>query len=287
MDYILLTAASVLQSGDFVLNKLYQRKYGTAPKKALAFNSLLGLFTAVIFTIINGGMHFAAFSCVLAGLTSMLVMSYSIIGFRFLKTGTLSAYTMFLMTGGMILPGIYGFLFLGEPLAFSTVSAITVIMIGVILNCTGGKIQKNQIIMCVSVFVLNGFVSICSKIHQTSTAFATVNTNEFIVWSGIFKFLMGGILYLFFKNEKADTGGAGFKPALLIIAGSALFSGFSYLLQLVGAVNLPATMLYPFVTGGCVIFSSIAAKLFFKERLSRRQIISIALCFGGTLLYLL
>ena len=59
-----------------------------------------------------------------------------------------------------------------------------------------------------------------------------------------------------------------------------------YFLQLIGAANLPASVLYPMVTGGSIIFSAIAGVIIFKEQLSRRQIISITLCFIGTLLFL-
>jgi multidrug transporter EmrE-like cation transporter len=40
------------------------------------------------------------------------------------------------------------------------------------------------------------------------------------------------------------------------------------------------------VTGGSIIFSALSGLVFFKEKLSTIQIISIGLCFAGTLLFL-
>ena len=71
-----------------------------------------------------------------------------------------------------------------------------------------------------------------------------------------------------------------------ICGGAAVIGGISYLLQLVSARALPASVLYPTVTGGSMIFSAIAGWIFFKEPLSRRQIFSIILCLIGTLLLL-
>mgnify|MGYP003291970998 CR=1 FL=1 len=39
---------------------------------------------------------------------------YSLIGFRVLKAGNMSVYSMFLMSGGMLLPYVFGVLFLDE-----------------------------------------------------------------------------------------------------------------------------------------------------------------------------
>ena len=75
-------------------------------------------------------------------------------------------------------------------------------------------------------------------------------------------------------------------PNSFLIAGSALIGGVSYMLQLVGAENLPATILYPFITGGSMFFSSLAGVLVFKEKLSAKLIISLVISCLATLLFL-
>ena len=67
---------------------------------------------------------------------------------------------------------------------------------------------------------------------------------------------------------------------------SALVSGLSYFFQLVGAENLPATVLYPFVTGGSIAFTTLAGWLIFREKPSARLWFSVALCVAGTFLFL-
>lgn len=286
MNYILLCVSSFLLALDFVLNKIYQNLFGATPKSTFLFNSLLGLFTALIFLSINRSLHFASFSLIMALLSGILVTSYNVIGFNFLKNGTLCTYTLFLMCGGMVLPGLYGILFLNESLGVLKTFAFIAILLGVILNCSGSKIKKNQILMCIVVFFINGFVSIISKIHQTQTVFNTINAYDFIIWSGISKSVFSGIVYLFVRKTDTRPNSGYFKTLPVIVLFSAFAGGFSYLLQLISAKTLPATMLYPFITGGSVIFSSVAATVIFKEKLSLKQVLSVALCFIGTLLYL-
>ena len=289
MYYLMLTASAMLLGVDFALNKIYQKIYGTAPKAAFFFNSLLGIITAVIFFCINGfKLEFTVYSFVMAGLMGLFVMSYNIIGFRLLKSGTVAAYTLFLMTGGMVLPYIWGLLFLNERFSVLRTAGLAVILSGVILsNFSGERVNIKQIVMCVAVFVLNGFVSIVSKMHQSQTTFDSVNAAEFIILGGIFKFLLAGILFLVFKKkDNSESGDHSLKKAVIIITSSAFIGGVSYMLQLLGAKTLPATVLYPFITGGSIVFSALAGVILFKEKLSAKLIISVILCFAGTLMFL-
>lgn len=74
MYYLMLTGAAMLLGADFALNKIYQKIYGTAPKAAFFFNSLLGLITAIFFFMINGfKLNFSLYSFVMAGVMSLLV----------------------------------------------------------------------------------------------------------------------------------------------------------------------------------------------------------------------
>ena len=53
---------------------------------------------------------------------------------------------------------------------------------------------------------------------------------------------------------------------------SAAIGGMSYIIQLYGAKSLPATVLYPFITGGRIVFSALTGAAVFKEKLSGRVI---------------
>ena len=289
MNYIMLVVAAMLLSADFAMNKFYQRLRGTSPKASLFFNSILGLSTAIIFFVANKfKISFTPYSVALSMMISILVMSYNIIGFRLLKMGSMAIYTLFLLTGAMILPYIWGLMFLDEPFSVMRTIGLFLIVAGVIFsNFSNEKINLKQIIMCVCVFILNGFGSIVSKMHQIEVNYECVNTFEFIMIGGLFRFFIAGILYLFFKNkneQKTKNDGA-FKMITIIIT-SAVFGGVSYFLQLFGAKSLPATVLYPFVTGGSIVFSALVSTFVFKEKISPKLVISVALCFAGTVLFI-
>lgn len=124
--------------------------------------------------------------------------------------------------------------------------------------------------------------------HQINPVSQTVTSPDFAFIVMMFKVIIcSGVMLLYrkklfsVKSEKLPI-----KSVIWIVVLASLFDGLTYMLQLIGATKLPATVLYPFVTGGSVILTSLAGVIVFKESLSTRQKIAVAICFVGTLLFL-
>ena len=283
----LVIIATVLLALDFTFQKQYQAAEGANLTAGLKFNAVTGLLMAVIFFILSGcSLAFSWFSVIMAFAMALFNTAYSIIGFRILKNAGMAIYSIFLMSGGMLLPYFYGVLFLEETLnVFRVVGVIAILAAVILSNKGGGSIKASVLPLCVAVFLLNGMVSIVSKTHQISESFAPVSSISFVMYSGIARCLFSLIALLFCKDKK-QAFSFSTKNTLLILGGSALIGGVSYMFQLIGATNLPASVLYPVVTGGSILFSALSGRVFFKEKLSRYHLLGIALCFVGTLLFL-
>lgn len=289
MDYIMLTLSALFLAADFSVNKVYQKLRGTSLRASLFFNSILGFATAIIFFIVNRfKLSFSPYSGFAAALMSVLTMSYNIIGLRILKHSSVAIYSLFLMIGGMTLPYIWGLAFLNESFSIAGIIGLILIIGGVFLsNFSGEKINLKQMCMCLAVFVLNGFVSVVSKMHQIESNYQCVSTIEFIILGGIFKFFISAFFLLTLKNKNENSREKNnLLKSLPIIISSGVIGGSAYFLQLYGARSLAATVLYPFITGGSIVFSALTDLVFFKEKLSRRLIISIGICFIGTLMFI-
>ena len=306
----MLLCAAMLLAVCFVINKLYQKQAGTSLEAGLVYNSLLGIFAAIIFFFI-GGFKFevTAFSVIMATAMTVVVMAYTLLGFRILKNGSVAIYSIFLMSGGMTVPYIYGLLFLDEEFSWLRTVGLVVLISAVAISNFGGKGEKidvKRLAMCVCVFFLNGCVSVISKVHQVESVRATVGAEQFVMLGGIAKFIIGGVvlgvLLLINKHSASSSNddeineSAEAKPKLFcaksikiilpLIVIAAAVDGVSYFLQLKGAANLPATVLYPMITGASMIFSAIADFVVFKQKPTRFVVISVALCFAGTLMFL-
>ena len=125
------------------------------------------------------------------------------------------------------------------------------------------------------------------SIFRGSLNYECVDTVDYIILAGIAKFIIAGLLFFALgRREKEPCEKNNFGWSLIIIIASAAIGGVSYFLQLYGAKSLAATVLYPFITGGTIVFSSLVGVVAFREKLSRKLIISVALCFIGTILFL-
>ena len=284
--YIFLGIAAVLLSFQFAIEKKNQLSEGTDTVPSLRYNMLYGLFTAIFFFCINGfRAEITLFSVIFALAFAVLCLIYTLIGFRIMKSGNLSLYTLFLMSGGMIVPYLFGVAFLNEELTVLRVLGL-MLMTAAITISGGIKTEgaKSILPLCIIVFFLNGTVSILSKCHAINTVQA-VDCRHFVMLTGLGRFLVSGIGLLFCKPTK-QTLHFSFRPmpALIVIAG--VIGGVSYMLQLIGAANLPATVTYPLITGGCIIFSALSDVVFYKEKLTRQQLTGILLSFAGTFFFL-
>ncbi len=293
MNYLMLIFSAILLAVNFCINKLYQKQAGTSLKVGFLFSALSGLCSAIIFFALNGFQaSFSVYSIVMVICQSVLSMSYTLLGFRILKDSNMALYTLFLMTGGMTIPYLWGLLFLDEPFSWLRTAGLAVLICAVALsNVSKQRPGVKQLLMCVGVFILNGFVSVVSKLHQIQTGYPTVSTIEFVMYNGVVSFLIAGIAFLVCiarenSRNRSETPCAK-KPVILpLIAVSAIIGGVSYMIQLLGAKNLPATVLYPFLTGGSMICSTLAGIVIFREKPPKSVIISVCLCFVGTLMFL-
>lgn len=291
-NYLLLIVSDILLAFNFSISKVYQKWRGVSIKAGFFSSAITGIFTAVIFFVINGfDFEFSWYSMIMATVQTVLVTTYTVISYRILKLGTMALYTLFLMSGGMIIPYIWGLLFLNEEFSWLRTAALLLIVIAIILsNPSGKKNDKKMIYMCLAVFFINGFVSVVSKLHQVEKIYPTVDTSGFVILGGLTKFIIAGIFCLALKNKAENKeyveDEKGILPILGILALSSAISGVSSLLQLRGASSLPATVVYPVITGGSIVFSSIAGMLLFKEKVTKRLVASIAICFAATLMFL-
>ncbi|MBE7036108.1 MAG: EamA family transporter [Clostridia bacterium] len=288
--YILIIMADLLLAANFVFQKRYQKLFGTSLKAGLVYNALMGVFSAVMFLCINRfEIRITGFSFLMAVIFATVVMLYIFVGFKLMEKGSMSIYTLFLMAGGMTVPYVWGVLFLDEKLTLiRTIGLLAIIAAIGISNSGAKKTDKKQIIMCVAVFLLNGVASVTSKMHQINPVSQVVTSPDFAFLVMVVKAVMCSIIL--FINRKQFAGDdrkiSQVKTILPIVLLAAMTDGLSYMLQLIGATQLPATVLYPMVTGGSVILTSLAGVIVFKEKLSARQWIGVAICFMGTLFFL-
>ena len=290
-DYIMVLLSVVLLAIGFIVQKIYQKGSKSSNESSIMFSIISAVCSVVVLILLNGFFFdFTWYSAINAGLRALCGLLYTILGFQIMREGKVAFYMLFLMSGGMLVPAVWGWLFLDEPVKILHVLGVAVIVASIaISNSDASRPSAKTILKCCAVFVLNGFVSVFSKLHQVNTEFASVGTTEYAMLGTVLSLLMSMALLsvLVVKNKTQSELRVHFRwRTLLLVPLYSAIGTVSSLLQLEGAKNLPASVLYPMITGGTIVLTGLFALLFFGEKLSKRGWIGIGLCLLGTCLFL-
>ncbi|MBP5270095.1 MAG: hypothetical protein ILO42_03955 [Clostridia bacterium] len=323
MYYTAAFSAVALLAVNFCLTSLFRKRAGDSPSAAVPFNMLGGaaafLALFAVEAIFSGALpDFSLFSLIFAAGSALLCGLYLLIGFKIMSIGSVSVYTLFLMLGGMALPYFYGMIFLGEygqteslifsgllPESLALPFRITgfILMIASVLisglSSAGRDGSKKGspkfFLLCAAVFLLNGGVSILSKTHQLPEySELSVSTGSYVMLCSLSKAVIfsAAFLCLFILQKRSGKSPAPValpffdrRSVLLILLCSAADCA-SYYLQLFGASGLPASVLYPLITGGSVILTTVCGALFFGERPSKQAVSGALLCLLSTFFFL-
>lgn len=282
--YLMLISAAALLAADFVVQKGFQKRTDGSVYDCLIFTFLFGVFETIIFFAANGfKLNFTPFTCIMGSAASILSMSYIMLGFYIMKSESVAYYTLFVMTGGMTLPYLWGLLFLGEDFSWRRTAGLAVIAVAIaIIHLDRRGSSLKMILVCVCVFLLNGTVGIVSKEHQLLAV--GVNENDFIIYTGIARAVVAGVALLIFR-KKVDIKRYNLKTVVFPFI-SSVVCGISFVLQLIPAKYVPATVVYPFITGGTILFTALAGRIAVKEKITKKTALGLALCFAGTCMFL-
>lgn len=304
--YFLIFAAVVLLSLQFSTNRAYELKQGNAAVASLFFTAMTGFASAavcLVIAIVSGeALRITPFSLLMALLIAIFSCTYTFIGFKIMAFGSLSVFSMFLMLGGMLCPYLFGVFMLDEGVSVARIIGVLLLVLSMVFpviakNKSGGKGNAVFFLLCAAVFLLNGGVSITSKIHQITTDYEIMSSAAFSftanLVNGVFSSALLAVFALSEKKKAAAEGKTdekcklpvGKAVALLILANAAC-NGVSYTLQLISAGKVDASAMYPMMTGGSVVLSAVAGRIFFGEKPDKISLFGIVLAFAATFLFL-
>ena len=308
MDYLYILIADVLLGAIFVLNKKYQQHAGSGLKAGIVSNLMLGSLGLIIsFAALGFKPEFTLFSLLIATLSTACGVIYTVIGLKILSGGKVSVYAMFLMTGGMLIPFLYGVIFLKESInALKIIGLVLIIFSIVVTNFDKQKPSKKQLIMSVAVFFLNGFLGVCSKIHQTTVKFDTVSTEGYVFLGNIAKVTLSLIVLAVIvisakqkersalpdatvTDKNKDAAATPIIKRLIpyaLLLAIAVFDFISYDCQLEGSVTIPASVLFPLVSGGSIVMTAAVGMLILREKPTKSAVAGMIICLAGMCMFI-
>lgn len=315
MYYAMLIGASFLFGSQFMVTKAFEKNYGKTVRASLSFSLLYSLFAGVIFFIIkliSSGTVFNlnSFSlCMAFGLSLVNILS-SAIGIKTLALGDIAVYSLFLMLGGMIVPFFAGIVFLKESVSVCNLIGVAIMIIALCLPVFFGKQNKNAgeaqtdgdtkkktsvffYVLCVFLFILNGLSSTLSKFNSVREGAALGAEFTFYTYGIQFVISLAAFALTTASGKSDKTQNEEKQPVILFrpvaIGCGAAFgavNGTAFLMSSVAAEHVVAVAQYPLITGATILFSSLLAFLFYREKPTALQLVQIVISLAATILFM-
>lgn len=275
----LLVIAAALFALQFLFNKSYKNAQGKDLSSIWLFSLLTNLFGFFLMLGLNGfTLQFSWFSLLIAAIASANGILYTYFSFKALDIVNLSVYSIFAMLGGMMLPFLQGIIFYGEKITAPKVICCVLIIVSLALTAEKGKGGKKAFLCYAAVFLLNGMSGVLSKIHQSAPALATSSENYMALKSAITVVVC--LAWILIKYKKLPE--IRIKP-FLFASFFSIFSGVGNLLCLIALTSLDASIQYPLITGGTMVFSTLIC-FFTKDKPKLKTIIATVIAIAASVI---
>ncbi|MBR3503172.1 MAG: EamA family transporter [Clostridia bacterium] len=262
--------------------KLFSERYDN-PDSALTstvFSITYGVFAGVA-TLILAGFRFAPSPATLGlgALNAVMLFTYTAAMIQASRCGSYSFQMISVLFGGILVPMIYGALFLGEALTALQLAAVALMLVSfVLMNLRGLTLRGNSnkfLFWCLALFLSNGFYGVFMNLQQMRMNGG--ERNEMIILTFLGMALLYAVLQLA-RSPKALVSGFRMskKPMLFLILCCCVATAAVHMMLYVLTL-IDETVLYTIDNGGVLILSVLYSRLLFHEKLSRTQLLGIAL----------
>lgn len=292
LSYGMLTASTVMFGFMFFFKDIFRKHYGSGLQATMAISIGGGVFgfiailvikvapigfNAVFNEIVNGFSPFVVIMAIASAINGIL---FSFCSLKALGKINLSLYSLFSMLGGMALPFVSGILFHGEAFTIAKAVCFAVITLALCLTVEKGE-KKTGALYYAGVFVFNGMSGVISKIY-TAAPYIKMDSAGYSLFKTVVSVLASLIILLIIKRDKRKIN----LPCVAAMAGSGILSHVANWLVLIALYTLPASVQYPFITGGTMIVSTVISA-FTAKKPTKKEVAAVILSFLGILLLII
>ena len=288
-EYIFVVIAVTLFSIQFVFTKKYQQAAGSGMEATFLFNTISPVAFVIILFFMDGmKIETTWFALFLSFLWALVCNACSYSSIKALELGSLTNYSLYLMSGGMILPILYGAIFEHDSFSIPKLIGIFVVIAAVFVKMDfKEKANWKTTAYFLLLFLLNGSIGVISSIYQSQElSFEKVSSTQFSLLGNLFRVGIGAVMYCGYllkrRKDKSSSQILSYTKGAPWAAICGICNGVANLLLLMALVSLAPSLQYPLVTGGCIVLAAVFG-LFFKEKISLRVGVSVGLAMVGTI----
>ena len=283
MYYALVFVSVALFGGCFALNDTYRKMRGSSLRVSME-SALLGASAGLIVLLaVNGfSLDLAPRTILLAALSAINGLAFTVCAFKALDTINLSLFSMFSMLGGMVLPFLYGTTLGHEKPTVAKIICVLFIFVALMTTVTRSQKEEKKKIATLyyaGVFVLNGTAGVLSTIYASPLG-EGANTSGYYIWSALFSMIISGVTLLFFLKKSKDLPRYTFAAGAVASLRGGINHVANWFLTITIAGGVHASIQYPIVTGGVMVVSTLIC-FFGSRKPGKRELIAVGLASVG------
>lgn len=271
MNEIYLISVILGMSLQNAMKKSYTKRNGGGVN---LFGVLTCLSAALFFAVTSGGFEWntKVLPYSLAFATAYTISM--ITGVLAIQCGSLSL-TSLIVSYSLMIPALYGLIFLGETISFGFYPGILLLVISLLLiNKPGEKepVHFKWILYVILAFFGNGMCTVFQKMQQV--AFEGAYKNELMIIA-----LVAGavVLTIFSFIKERKQLGTYMKNGWLFGLLSGIFNGIVNLFVMMLSGSMSASLMFPLISAGGIVVTYLISKWIYKEELTKRQLVGFVL----------
>lgn len=240
------------------------------------FNAVSIFFALIFFVITMKNPIFSTEYLIYSFIFALSYITAGVFSFLAIKEGSLSLSSL-IISYSLLVPSAYGLIFQNEKFTLFLLMGLTLLIISLFLINFENKNEKPQItfkwlIYITLAFLGNGFCSTVQRIQQIKCEGKF--KNEFMVVALLISFLVFMVLtFLYDRKDLLINVKKGFISCFIC----GISNGVVNLFVIILSLSMAASVMFPIISAGGIIFSAITAIFLFKEKLSKLQYLGLVI----------
>lgn len=290
MEYALIVLSTILFGGQFIALNAYQDQNKKSIRSILFFCFLFSLTGALIFISLNGfRLGFSIYTLLMSLTAAVIQMILQFAGIKALSMGRVEIYSLFNVAGGMSVAYIFGITYFHEEIKIIHIIGLLLIILCLIVPVIFEKNNDKKSgllfwLICILVFLSNGFFGTVNKIHIVSNQGLSIKEYMFYmyIWISVISFIS---LLVFSIKHKEETKVLINTKGILFAVLYGLLNGFGMFMQYMYADVIPASILFPLSNAGCIVFSLIIGCIAYRKKPKVQDIAQLLIALAGMTLF--
>ena len=283
MNYVLLGLIALFVTVQNILKQKYNDRVRGG---VLFYSGLVSFFAMLFFLAINRDWSYRAELLLPSFGFGLSYAAASVCAVLAIRYGSL-AKTSLITSCSLLIPSFYGILFLGEPVGWSLIVGTVLLVVALVMTNyqrlkDGGETEEGKSLWKWTVFVILSFIGngMCSTVQKIEGVYyGDEGKNMFMIVALAMATVMLWGASFCMREERAVLKES-LKKGWLLGALCGIINGLTNALVMYlnePAQNMPASVMFPVVSGGGIVLIFLYSTLIRKERFTLPQTLGFIL----------